>query len=120
MRGVRSILFKLSTLPILTRFHSVMSSNGYLNAIAAMELSQCCVQALWNDASPLKQIPFFTDEIIERCSANEVGSVYDVTELEDTTRNELLQLSLDKLRKVAQFVNAYPNSKFSISMIGAS
>jgi len=45
----------------------VISSNGWLNpVIAAMELSQMIVQALWSTDSPLLQLPFFDDELVKK------------------------------------------------------
>lgn len=46
-----------------------MSSNGWLSSVLiAMELSQMITQAMWNKDSYLKQLPHFTNEIIQRCS----------------------------------------------------
>lgn len=51
----------------------VLSTNGWLSpALAAMELSQMCTQAMWNKDSYLKQLPHFTSEIIERCKEKKV------------------------------------------------
>lgn len=86
-----------------------MSSNAFLNALQAMELSQMCVQGTWNSDSPLKQIPNFTGEVIKRCAAAKVESVYDVMELEDDQRNSLLQMDARQMRDVAKFCNAYPS-----------
>ena len=45
----------------------VLSSSGWLGpALAAMELSQMCTQAMWKKDSYLKQLPHFTDEMIKR------------------------------------------------------
>ena len=41
----------------------VMSSNAWLNALGAMNLSQMCVQAVWEKDSPLKQIPHFESQV---------------------------------------------------------
>jgi pre-mRNA-splicing helicase BRR2 len=47
----------------------VLSSNGWLSpALAAMELAQMLTQAMWNKDSYLKQLPHFTNEIIQRCT----------------------------------------------------
>lgn len=53
-------------LNLLSACVDVMSSNAWLNALGAMDLSQMCVQAMWETDSPLKQIPHFeTDVSIE-------------------------------------------------------
>ena len=68
-----------------------------------------CVQGVWDRDSPLKQIPGFSNEVIKRCSDSKVESVYDVMELEDDQRNELLQMDARQMRDVAKFCNAYPS-----------
>lgn len=85
-----------------------MSSNGHLNAIGAMELSQMCVQAVWDSDSPLRQLPGFTSDLIKRCQANGVESVYDLLELEDTDRDKLLQMDNRSLKALANFANHIP------------
>jgi pre-mRNA-splicing helicase BRR2 len=74
-----------------------------------MELAQMCVQAIWDKDSPLKQIPYFTSEVIKRCEAKGVESVFDIMELEDKDRDEALQMDQRKMREVARFANRYPN-----------
>jgi len=70
-----------------------MSSNAWLSALGAMDLSQMCVQALWENDSPLKQIPHFEPQLIKRCIDAGVESVYDIIDLEDDKRTELLQMT---------------------------
>jgi len=80
-----------------------LSSNGWLSpAIAAMELSQMITQALWNKDSYLKQLPHFTQDIITKCKEKGVESVFDIMELEDDVRNEILQMSDDQMADVAR------------------
>ena len=91
----------------------VISSNGWLKpALAVMELCQSVVQGLWNDDSPLLQLPHFTKELVEELSsatvkkANEDGdieesaveSVYDVIDLEPTVRESLLGLTKSQVQ----------------------
>ncbi|KAL1920366.1 uncharacterized protein VTP21DRAFT_743 [Calcarisporiella thermophila] len=98
-------------IPLLHACVDVISSSGWLSpALAAMELAQMCVQAAWDRDSPLKQIPHFTDAIIARCTERGVESVFDLIELDDADRNELLKgIDSARMRQVARFVNAYPN-----------
>lgn len=77
---------------LLSACVDVMSSNAYLSALGAMDLSQMCIQAMWETDSPLKQIPHFDAATIARCRQANVDSVYDITELEDDQRNDLLRM----------------------------
>jgi pre-mRNA-splicing helicase BRR2 len=61
-------------LNLLSACIDVLSSDGHLNAMSAMEMSQMVVQAMWDRDSPLKQIPYFTPEVVK--AANESGYVY--------------------------------------------
>lgn len=96
-------------LNLLSACVDVMSSNAWLNALGAMDLSQMCVQAMWETDSPLKQIPHFepdvsplletaatppdASQVIKRCRQAGIESVYDVMEMEDDKRNELLRMT---------------------------
>lgn len=78
---------------LLSACVDVMSSNSYLNAMGAMDLSQMCVQACWDSDSPLKQIPHFDADVLARCKAGGVDSVFDLMELEDEQRNDILRMN---------------------------
>ncbi|XP_069799536.1 U5 small nuclear ribonucleoprotein 200 kDa helicase [Dendropsophus ebraccatus] len=92
----------------------VLSSNGWLSpALAAMELAQMVTQAMWSKDSYLKQLPHFTSEHIKRCTDKGVESVFDIMEMEDEDRTELLQLSDGQMADVARFCNRYPNIELS-------
>lgn len=93
-----------------------LSSEGYLNAVHSMDLSQMIVQGVWNRDSVLKQVPYFNDAILARCQKHNVETVYDIMSLEDDVRDEILQLDGDKLNRVAEFVNKYPNIDISYEM----
>lgn len=106
----RMVLGKILTL--LSACVDVMSSNAYLNAIVAMELSQMVVQAVWDKDSVLRQVPHFTEEIIERCRERGVEDVFGLSDLladlEEGERDALLGLERKQLAQVAAFVNGFP------------
>ncbi|KAL3240372.1 ATP-dependent RNA helicase BRR2 [Nakaseomyces bracarensis] len=100
-------------LKIVNCMVDILASFGYLNAMNAMDISQMIVQGLWDIDSPLKQIPFFENKMIENCKSKNVESVYDVMEMEDNDRDTLLDFSERELIDIADFVNNYPNIEIS-------
>ncbi|CAH8538749.1 unnamed protein product [Schistosoma rodhaini] len=99
------------TIRLIQACVDVLSSNSWLGpALAAMELSQMCTQAVWHKDSYLRQIPHFTAERINQCKENKVETVFDLIELEDEERNQLLDgLTQVQMADVARFCNRYPN-----------
>ncbi|OSX63730.1 hypothetical protein POSPLADRAFT_1055810 [Postia placenta MAD-698-R-SB12] len=102
------VLVLEKVLNLLSACVDVMSSNAWLNALGAMDLSQMCVQACWDTDSPLKQIPHFEPDVMQRCKEAGIESVYDIMEMEDDKRNALLKMDGRQMRDVATFVNSYP------------
>ncbi|PWN88119.1 putative ATP dependent RNA helicase, partial [Acaromyces ingoldii] len=107
----RGVLQKV--LNLLSACVDVMSSNAFLNAIVAMELSQMCVQAVWDRDSPLRQVPHFTQDVIARCHALGIeDSVYALSDalpdMDDAGRDKLLQMDKRQVADVARFTNSYP------------
>ena len=100
----------------------VLSSNSWLGpALAAMELSQMCTQAVWHKDSYLRQIPHFTAERINKCREAKVETVFDLIELEDDARMELLEgLSQSQMADVAQFCNRYPNIEITYEVLASN
>ncbi|VDO87266.1 unnamed protein product [Schistosoma margrebowiei] len=93
------------TIRLIQACVDVLSSNSWLGpALAAMELSQMCTQAVWHKDSYLRQIPHFTAERINQCKENKVETVFDLIELEDEERNQLLDgLTQVQMADVARF-----------------
>jgi len=119
LSGDLSTVLRSST-KLLQALVDVISSQGWLKpALAAMELSQMVVQGVWakDPASVLLQIPHFTSDVAARCrsATPAVESVFDILELEDDRRNDLLQMSAEKMSDVAMFCNAYPNVELTFT-----
>ncbi|KAF9507958.1 hypothetical protein BS47DRAFT_1285102, partial [Hydnum rufescens UP504] len=55
------------------------------------DLSQRCVQAIWETDSPLKQIPHFNTDVINCCQDAGMELVCNIMEVEDDKRDWLLQ-----------------------------
>ena len=104
-------------LNLLSGCVDVLSSDGHLNAMNAMEMSQMVVQAMWDRDSPLKQIPHFSPEVIK--AANDFGAkdIFEFMDLMDPSENKdyekmVKRLGLDnkQLVQAAAFTNnKYPN-----------
>ncbi|KAE9386751.1 Sec63-domain-containing protein [Gymnopus androsaceus JB14] len=107
-------------LNLLSACVDVLSSNAWLNALGAMDLAQMCVQAVWDRDSPLKQVPHFEADVLQRCADAGVESVYDVMDMEDDKRTALLQMSNAQMQDVAAFVNSYPSLDVSHELVKGS
>ncbi|KAL8963038.1 MAG: hypothetical protein Q9193_000655 [Seirophora villosa] len=111
-------------LNLLSGCVDVLSSEGHLNAMSAMEMAQMIVQAMWDRDSPLKQIPHFSDEVIK--AANETG-VTDIMEFMDAmdpdkpeskTLAKRLGLDNQQLSQVAAFTNdKYPDIELDFEVL---
>lgn len=103
----------------------VLSAEGHLNAMAAMEMSQMVVQAMWDADSPLKQLPYFGQEQVAAASEFRIKDVLEFMDAMDPSENpqydELVKrLALDKrqLSQVAAFTNnKYPSLEMSFTPI---
>ncbi|KAK0596935.1 hypothetical protein LWI29_020333 [Acer saccharum] len=107
----------LSASRLLQAMVDVISSNGWSNlALLAMEVSQMVTQGLWERDSMLLQLPHFTKELAKRCQENpgkSIETVFDLVEIEDDERQELLQMSDTQLLDIARFCNRFPNIDMS-------
>lgn len=103
----------LSAHRLLQAMVDVISSNGWLSlALSTMELSQMVTQGMWERDSMLLQIPHFTKELAKRCQENpgrSIETVFDLVEMEDDERRDLLQMSDSQLLDIARFCNRFPN-----------
>jgi pre-mRNA-splicing helicase BRR2 len=99
---------------LLQAIVDVISSSGWLApALAAMELSQMLTQGQWDKESALLQLPHVDKDAAARCTEAGVESVYDLVDMEDDKRAELLQISDGQMEELAAACNRYPNIEVS-------
>ncbi|CAN6808070.1 unnamed protein product [Brassica oleracea] len=112
----REVVFSATRL--LQAMVDVISSNGCLNlALLAMEVSQMVTQGTWERDSMLLQLPHFTNDLAKRCQENNIETVFDLVEMEDGRRQELLQMSNTQLLDIARFCNRYPNIDLAYEVV---
>ncbi|CAO2814579.1 unnamed protein product [Amaranthus hypochondriacus] len=111
----------LSASRLLQAMVDVISSNGWLNlALLAMEVSQMVTQGMWERDSMLLQLPHFTKELAKQCQENPgkpIETVFDLVEMEDDERRELLQMSDSQLLDIARFCNRFPNIDMTYEVV---
>ena len=104
-------------LSLLSAAVDILSSDGHLNAMNAMEMSQMVVQAMWDRDSPLKQIPNFTPDVVKVANKFGIRDVFDFMEQMNPEENrdyatlvKELGLSQAQLAQAANFTNTkYPD-----------
>ncbi|KAL3892915.1 MAG: hypothetical protein SGPRY_014658 [Prymnesium sp.] len=112
-----SVLDKSSRL--LQAMVDVISSSGWLApALASMELSQMCVQAMWERDSMLLQLPHVSKQLAAKCVSAGVESIFDLMDMEDEARVQLLGLTQRQLVDVANACNRYPNIDVTFEVRG--
>jgi pre-mRNA-splicing helicase BRR2 len=109
-----------STARLLQAAVDVISASGWLTpALAAMELSQMCTQAVWDSDPVLKQLPHVTDEALKRFAELKVETIFDLMEMADDKRRAALgALTTRQLSDVARVCNQYPNIEVSYQVAG--
>uniref|UniRef100_A0A5K3EYY4 Helicase ATP-binding domain-containing protein n=1 Tax=Mesocestoides corti TaxID=53468 RepID=A0A5K3EYY4_MESCO len=108
------------TIRLIQACVDVLSSNSWLGpALAAMEFSQMITQAVWHKDSYLRQLPHFNADRISKCQTAGVESIFDLMELEDNARAQLLEgLSQAEVADVARFCNRYPDVEVTYDLTG--
>ncbi|KAF2201454.1 Sec63-domain-containing protein [Delitschia confertaspora ATCC 74209] len=112
------------TLNLLSACVDVLSSEGHLNAMNAMEMSQMVVQAMWRKDSPLKQIPHFDDDTVKTAEKFGITDIYEFMEAMDPDENkdyksliESLGFDNKQLADAARFTNEYwPNVELGFEL----
>ncbi|CAH8318639.1 unnamed protein product [Eruca vesicaria subsp. sativa] len=110
----------LSATRLLQAMVDVISSNGWLNlALLAMEASQMVTQGMWERDSMLLQLPHFTKDLAKRCQENNIETIFDLVEMENEERQELLKMKDTELLDIARFCNRFPNIDLTYEVVGS-
>ncbi|XWW92957.1 hypothetical protein V2A60_000885 [Cordyceps javanica] len=104
-------------LSLLSAIVDILSSDGHLNTMNAMEMSQMVVQAMWDRDSPLKQIPHFGPDVVKVANDFGIKDIFDFMEAMNPEENadyknlvKRLGLSQKQLGEAANFTNDnYPD-----------
>lgn len=116
------ILTKIVSL--LNAIVDILSSDGRLNAMNAMEMSQMVVQAMWDRDSPLKQIPNFTTETVKVANKYDIQDIFDFMSKMDPDENpdynsliKDLGFTQAQLAQAANFTNSkYPEISLEVEV----
>lgn len=96
----------------------VISSNGWLSlSLLAMEMNQMLARGMWERDSVFLQLPHFMKELAMSCQEKNIESIFDLLEMEDDERRELLQMSDSEVMDVARFCNSYPSVDLSYDVV---
>lgn len=99
-----------TSLKLVHAMVDVISTSGWLTpALLAMELSQMIVQASLVRESPLYQLPYFDQDLVEKCKNAGINDIGDLLEMDDEPRERLLNITQKQLEEVAQVCNRIPN-----------
>ncbi|KAF3647169.1 hypothetical protein T459_32880 [Capsicum annuum] len=86
-----------------------------------MEVSQMITQGMWGHDSELLQLPHFTRELAKKCQENhgkKIERVFDLVEMKDDERDELLQMSESQLMDIDHFCEGYPYIDLTYDVLG--
>jgi pre-mRNA-splicing helicase BRR2 len=111
-------------LNLLSACVDVLSSEGHLNAMVPMEVSQMAVQAMWDRDSPLMQIPYFDEQVIKTVAKAGIRDIYAFMDAMDPDENpnyekliKAMGLTNEQLKEAADFTNdRYPNLDLDFSV----
>ncbi|OAA63683.1 pre-mRNA splicing factor [Niveomyces insectorum RCEF 264] len=100
---------------LLSATADLLASQGHLNALQAMEMTQMVVQAMWDRDSPLKQIPHFTPDVIKVAARYGIKDIFDFIDKMNPEENpQYASLVKDLGLTQAQLVEAahFTNEKY--------
>merc|ERR1719242_41477 len=105
-------------IPLLWAMLDLLSTEQWLKpALICLELCQMITQGLWDTDSPVMQLPHITRETASAFKKAGVEGIFDLVELEDDERNDLLKpFSQAQQADIAKVCNLYPNIDISFEL----
>ncbi|CAD7700973.1 unnamed protein product, partial [Ostreobium quekettii] len=108
----------VSAMGLIQSMVDVIGSNSWLSpALVAMEMSQMVTQGLWERDPVLMQVPHCSRDVCKRCSEQGVESVFELIEMADKDRRDLLAMSDAQLHDVTLFCNRYPDIQLNYQLV---
>ncbi|KAI1628248.1 Sec63 Brl domain-containing protein [Exophiala viscosa] len=112
-------------LSLLSACVDVLSSEGHLNAMNAMEMSQMVVQAMWDRDSPLLQIPHFDNKVVDVLARHDIKDIDEFMTAMDPSENPdhaklvaEMGVSNRQLVEAANFTNdKYPSLELEFDVV---
>ncbi|XP_027773780.1 DExH-box ATP-dependent RNA helicase DExH12-like [Solanum pennellii] len=110
----------LSATRLVQAMVDVISSNGWLSlTLLTMEVCQMVTQGLLHRNSMLLQLPYFTEELVNKCQQNRIETVFDLAEMEDDDKCKLLHMSDVQVRHIARCCNQFPIIHLKYNVVGS-
>lgn len=79
-------------------------------ALLGVKMNKMLIQRMWHSDNTLKQLPYFTDEVVARAAELGVQNLDDFLAMDDEPREVLLQpFALWQKRQIAASANSFPN-----------
>ena len=105
---------------LLQAMVDVISSSGWLKpALAAMELSQMIVQAVWQKDPVLMQVPGISREAAKAAMDDGAETVFDVVDMSHKERAKVLQIPDEEaMREANAWLDRYPDISVSHEFAG--
>ena len=105
---------------LLQAMVDVISSSGWLKpALAAMELSQMIVQAVWQKDPVLMQVPGVSRDAAKAAMVNGAETVFDVVDMSPDERVDALQITdPEAVRDANAWLDRYPDISVSHEFAG--
>lgn len=101
----------VSATRMLQAMVDVISSNGWLNlALLVMEATQMVTQGMWERVSTLLQLPHSTKDLANKCQEKNIETIFDLVEMEDEERQELLMME-DSASRHYQILQPLPKHR---------